>query len=82
MTLQALESSAPRDLFLNARDIDNLAVKHNEAAWKLDACPAQSIRLFTQRFPDNVLFYQEQALLPGDLGVLPAIHWNQRGRGK
>ncbi len=61
-----MEASAPRDLFLNARDVDNMAVKYHEAAWKLDPCQAQSIRLFRERFPDNVLFYQEQALLPGE----------------
>lgn len=64
--LQAAESSAPRDLFLNSRDIDNISVKSHEAAWKLDKEQAQSIRLFTERFPDSVLYYQEQALLPGD----------------
>ena len=62
---QAAQSSAPRDLFLNSRDIQNIAVKIHEPAWKFDKEQAQSIRLFTEKYTNNVLLYKEQALLPG-----------------
>ena len=65
-TLLQEELSKPQDIFVTDKDIDNEAAKLEQAEWKYDPEQAQSVRMFTESYPDNILLYQEISLLPGN----------------
>ena len=48
----------PRDYYLTTQDVRNIAVELEKLEWKWDKDQATSVQMFTERNPENVLFYQ------------------------
>lgn len=51
-----------RDLLITPRDIRNISRKHAKETYMLHPNDAQSVRMWVQRNPDKVFFYQETDL--------------------
>lgn len=63
--LQAKQTGNPRDYYLTRKDINNAKGDLEKTSWRLHSNDAQSVRMYTQKYPDRVLLYQEQKLHKG-----------------
>lgn len=50
---------------MTRKDISNAKAEIEKTSWRLHSNDAQSVRMYTQKYPDRVLLYQEQKLLKG-----------------
>ena len=60
-------SIKPRDWSLSKLDISNIGRKLTEATWRRSPEQAESIRLWTIAHAEQVVFYQQQEMISGDV---------------